>query len=242
VTEAEIYEFDLNGYILYRDLIPAGDLRRMNEIIDANLDERNPGNFSFLDLDAIFMEVMALPLTLRIMRVIIGDWMRLDHAYGIQMTSDMDTRENLHGGLRADQGEHQYQWANGRMWNGLIVIMYALEDVNPGDGGFVCVPGSHKASFNSYKPPVDSHLVVNPSLKAGDMLIFTEALVHGTISWKSNRRRRSILYKYSPGYSSWAQPDSLKKYEALATSDVQRDLLRPPYVGQRSPIEFPEVC
>ncbi|HIM56868.1 MAG TPA: hypothetical protein EYM39_09215 [Candidatus Latescibacteria bacterium] len=242
MTEAEIYEFDLNGYILYRDLIPAGDLRRMNEIIDANLDERNPGNFSFLDLDAIFMEVMALPLTLRIMRVIIGDWMRLDHAYGIQMTSDMDTRENLHGGLRADQGEHQYQWANGRMWNGLIVIMYALEDVNPGDGGFVCVPGSHKASFNSYKPPVDSHLVVNPSLKAGDMLIFTEALVHGTISWKSNRRRRSILYKYSPGYSSWAQPDSLKKYEALATSDVQRDLLRPPYVGQRSPIEFPEVC
>ena len=242
MTEAEIYEFDLNGYILYRDLIPAGDLRRMNEIIDANLDERNPGNFSFLDLDAIFMEVMALPLTLRIMRVIIGDWMRLDHAYGIQMTSDMDTHENLHGGLRADQGEHQYQWANGRMWNGLIVIMYALEDVNPGDGGFVCVPGSHKASFNSYKPPVDSHLVVNPSLKAGDMLIFTEALVHGTISWKSNRRRRSILYKYSPGYSSWAQPDSLKKYEALATSDVQRDLLRPPYVGKRSPIEFPEVC
>lgn len=242
MTEAEIYEFDLNGYILYRDLIPAGDLRRMNEIIDANLDERNPGNFSFLDLDAIFMEVMALPLTLRIMRVIIGDWMRLDHAYGIQMTSDMDTRENLHGGLRADQGEHQYQWANGRMWNGLIVIIYALEDVNPGDGGFVCVPGSHKASFNSYKPPVDSHLVVNPSLKAGDMLIFTEALVHGTISWKSNRRRRSILYKYSPGYSSWAQPDSLKKYEALATSDVQRDLLRPPYVGKRSPIEFPEVC
>ena len=58
--------------------------------------------------------------------------MRLDHAYGIQMTSDMDTHENLHGGLRADQGEHQYQWANGRMWNGLIVIMYALEDVNPG--------------------------------------------------------------------------------------------------------------
>ena len=26
-TEAEIYEFDLNGYILYRDLIPAGDLQ-----------------------------------------------------------------------------------------------------------------------------------------------------------------------------------------------------------------------
>ena len=131
MTEAEIYEFDLNGYILYRDLIPAGDLRRMNETIDADLDERNTGNFSFLDLDAIFMEVMALPLTLRIMRVIIGDWMRLDHAYGIQMTSDMDTHENLHGRLRADRVEHQCQWANGRMWNSLIVIMYGSRTSTP---------------------------------------------------------------------------------------------------------------
>ena len=241
MTEAEIYEFDLNGYILYRDLIPAGDLQRMNEIIDADLGDRNPDRFSFLDLDSIFMETMALPRTLEIMRAMIGDWLRLDHAYGIQMTTDMDTRENLHGGLRGDHGEHQYQWANGRMWNGRIVVMYALEDVNPGDGGFVGVPGSHKASSNSYKPPVDSHLVANPSLKAGDMLIFTEALVHGTISWKSSRRRRSLLYKYSPGYSSWAHPDSLKKYDDLATSDLQRDLLRPPYVGKRSPIEFPEI-
>ena len=64
MTEAEIYEFDLNGYILYRDLIPAGDLQRMNEIIDADLGDRNPDRFSFLDLDSIFMETMALPLSL----------------------------------------------------------------------------------------------------------------------------------------------------------------------------------
>ena len=28
-----------------------------------------------------------------------------------------------------------------RMYNGLLVAMYALKDVNPGDGGFICVPG-----------------------------------------------------------------------------------------------------
>ena len=27
------------------------------------------------------------------------------------------------------------------MYNGLLVAMYALKDVNPGDGGFICVPG-----------------------------------------------------------------------------------------------------
>ena len=242
MTEAEIYEFDLNGYIVYRDLIPAGDLQRLNAILDARITAQTPDHFAFMEWDPTFLELMAHPRTLSIMRAVIGDWLRLDHAYAIKLERDSQVRENLHGGLRADQGEHQYQWAYGRMWNGLIVVMYALQDVNPGDGGFICVPGSHKAATNTYKPPVDSHLVVNPSLKAGDMLIFTEALVHGTRRWTSPRRRRSLLYKYSPGYSSWARPDSLDRYLPLATTDLQRDLLRPPYVGQRSPLAFPEVA
>ena len=29
---------------------------------------------------------------------------------------------------------HQYQWHQGRMYNGLIVVMYALQPVKPGDG------------------------------------------------------------------------------------------------------------
>ena len=41
VTNAEIYEFDLNGYILYRNLIDADDLRRMNDIVGADLGDRN---------------------------------------------------------------------------------------------------------------------------------------------------------------------------------------------------------
>jgi ectoine hydroxylase-related dioxygenase (phytanoyl-CoA dioxygenase family) len=187
------------------------------------------------------MNLMAHPKTLDVMRSIIGDWMRLDHTYGLQMTNGSEVRENLHGGLRADQGEHQYQWAYNRMWNGLIVVMYALEDVEPGDGGFVGVLGSHKASINTYKPPLDSPLVTNPALKAGDMLIFTEALVHGTLRWKSTRRRRSLLYKYSPGYSTWAKAENLETYMDMAQSDLQRDLLRPPYVGTRTPLDFPDV-
>ncbi|MEE2657653.1 MAG: phytanoyl-CoA dioxygenase family protein [Candidatus Latescibacterota bacterium] len=240
MNEAETYEFDLNGFIVYRDMIAPDDLRDMNEIMDAHQHEGQRAHHGFMDFDPIFLELMAHPRTLNIIRTIIGNWLRLDHAYAIELTKDTEVKENLHGGLRADQGEHQYQWAYGKMWNGLIVVMYALEDVNPGDGGFICVPGSHKANTD-YKPSVCSHLVVNPNLKAGDMLIFTEALVHGTRKWESDKRRRSLLYKYSPGYSTWANPNDPKKYEAMATTQLQRDLLRPPYVGNRTPIDFPEV-
>lgn len=239
MTEAEMYEFDVNGYIVYPGIVSADEAHRMNTFIDDRQAGEFPNNFGFLDLNPLFLELMARPRTLGIMRVMIGDWLRLDHAYGLQMTSDMAIHENLHGGPRADQGEHAYQWVQGQMYNGLIVVMYALEDVNPGDGGFICVPGSHKANVK-YHPAVDSHLVVNPSLHAGDMLIFTEALVHGTRRWTSEHRRRSLLYKYSPGYSTWGDPERLARFRDLATNDLQRALLRPPGVGRRTPVPFPE--
>ena len=72
------------------------------------------------------------------------------------------------------------------------------------------------------------------------MLIFTEALVHGTRKWTSNNKRRSLLYKYSPGYSTWGDPAQLERSRELAQNDLQRALLRPPFVGGRTPIEFPE--
>ena len=72
------------------------------------------------------------------------------------------------------------------------------------------------------------------------MLIFTEALVHGTRRWQSDHRRRSLLYKYSPGYSAWGNAERMQRYEDLATNDLQRALLRPPYVGGRERLPFPE--
>lgn len=243
MTEAEIFEFDLNGVIIYRSMLTRDQVDHMNGILDQHLTEESY-NFRFLHLDPVFMEVMAHPGTLNILKTMIGGWLRLDHAYGLQMDTLTvergDISPNLHGGPLEDNGEHHYQWYNGKMYNGLTVVMYALEDVNPGDGGFICVPGSHKANMD-FKPSVDSHIVVNPSLKAGDMLIFTEALVHGSTTWTSSNKRRSLLYKYSPGHSTWAIPEQWEKLQALAANDLQRDLLRAPSIEGRTPVEIPEV-
>ena len=247
MTDAEIYEFDLNGIIVYRDLIGRDDVSRLNSLIDDKIVQDGKDyshSFSFLDIDACFMDLMAHPRTLGIIRHMIGDWLRLDHHYGLQMdntsVSKGKTKPNLHGGPRQDNGEHEYQWIDGKMYNGLIVVMYALEDVNPGDGGFIAVPGSHKSNMGvRHKPPVDSPLVTNPSLKAGDMLIFTEALVHGTNTWTSDGRRRSLLYKYSPGHSAWSEASGQERYLPITQNDLQRDLLRPPSVGGRKPLNFP---
>lgn len=240
MTQPEIYEFDINGVIIYRNLISPEKVREMNRIIDAMIDPNVKFGFNFIDYDPIFMELLEHPRTMNILRTMVGDWFRLDHAYGIQLSKGNPERDNLHGGPRTDNGEHQYQWHAGKMYNGLVVVMYALEDVNPGDGGFICIPGSHRSNLN-WHPDHTSHLVVNPSLKAGDMLIFTEALVHGTRRWTSSNRRRSLLYKYSPGHSSWANAHCYDHIIPKATTDLQRALLRPPYVGDRKPLPFPPM-
>jgi ectoine hydroxylase-related dioxygenase (phytanoyl-CoA dioxygenase family) len=74
--------------------------------------------------------------------------------------------------------------------------------------------------------------VVQPAVQAGDALIFTEALVHGTQTWTAPYERRALLYKFSPGYSSWSQKYPVPEdYPEL--TDQQRRIVSPPSVGSR---------
>ena len=71
------------------------------------------------------------------------------------------------------------------------------------------MPGSHKSNFLDKLPPEvrnyerPAPYVLQPAVAAGDVLIFTEALVHGTMPWTAKHERRALLYKYSPDHSAW---------------------------------------
>jgi hypothetical protein len=231
MTREEVYEFDLRGYIIYRNILSAEDVRRIRNILADVKAAMYSGKFAFMESDPYFLELMAHPVTIGVMKAMLGNWLRFDHAFGIQMTKTNSVWEGLHGGALQEERSFWYQWVPGQgMNNGLIKVIYALNDVEPGDGGFICVPGSHKANVKYY-PPHDSHLVVNPRLKSGDMLIFTEALVHGSRQWKPDHTRQALIYSYSPGFMGWKNYETIKPYLSLATNDIQRELLRPPYVG-----------
>ena len=71
--------------------------------------------------------------------------------------------------------------------------------------------------------------------EAGDVIIFTEALAHGTLPWTADHQRRSILFKYSPGpltYSSRYLPPDVEDILDEFTPQ-QRALLEPPYRTRR---------
>jgi hypothetical protein len=77
----------------------------------------------------------------------------------------------------------------------------------------------------SFERPVE--YVVQPAAEAGDALIFTEAVIHGTMPWCSSMERRTLLFKYSPGHSSWAR-DWYGGIDVGELTAQQQRLLAPP--------------
>ena len=62
-------------------------------------------------------------------------------------------------------------------------------------GGFLCVPGSHKAKYpipRGLTTSIDLPQVQKPALKAGDVLLFG-GVAHGTTAWRSDRMRRTTI-------------------------------------------------
>ena len=75
--------------------------------------------------------------------------------------------------------------------------------------------------------------MVSVHQKAGDVVIFTEALTHGTLPWRAGHPRRSILIKYSPGHLSWGRGRYSDDLRQKMESEDQRLMLEPPYVSNR---------
>ena len=97
------------------------------------------------------------------------------------------------------------------------------------------MPGSHKAGFARPERP-DSRLAVEVPLAAGDLVVFTEALTHGTLTWRGPGIRRTLLYKYSPGSSTWAEDQRWPAALREQLTERQRLLLQPPSVAYHQPV------
>jgi ectoine hydroxylase-related dioxygenase (phytanoyl-CoA dioxygenase family) len=244
MNDEERYLFDLWGYLNVENVLSEDELRELNALLDGQ-DFREPNNDDiysqrfggFLDWENdAFRRLLNHPRIMPYLKELIGDKFRLDHAYGILMEKG-NTGLNLHSGGTPYNPSEYYVFRNGQMYNGLTVASWALTDMLPGQGGFCCIPGSHKSNYPCparFRPVADNRkCMVGVHQKAGDVALFTEALTHGTLPWTADHPRRSILIKYSPGHSSWSRkqyPDSLRE---KMTEENQRLLLEPPYVHQR---------
>jgi len=237
--------FDLEGYLVLPGVLTETECDALNEMAD-RVWSRSAEDGPFRRTEAVslwgqpFLDLMDHPKVLPVLAELLGSRLRIDHDYCIFMEEGAPS-QMIHGGPRRIETDHWYYYSDGIMRNGLTVATYALSDAAEGDGGFVCVPGSHKTNFMHNLPQsvreqtIEPHYVRNPPMNKGDVLIFTEALMHGTRAWTGKHERRAVLYKYSPPHSTWRiEPYDLSLYPTA--SERQKRLMAPPSVERHEKV------
>ena len=190
----------------------------------------------FLGWGAPFCNLLDHPAIMPVLRMRLGDAFRLDRLYGMNMSKGMS-----YGGLHADYGAtapaenvqpgEYYAFRANQIYEGFVVVAWALSDGGGELGGFCCIPGSHKSNYKLPQQIRDEHdrspAVVIPEMPAGSVILFTESLTHGTATWHAEHERRALLYKYCVSHLAWTS----KRVEAPSNVELtprQQILLQEP--------------
>jgi len=241
LTPEQRYFFDVNGYLVLEGVLPRDEVEYLNAIVEAqrispagnDIGSQRFGD-EFLLWDQACRDLMNHSAVLPILRDVLGDHLRLDHAYGIVMAPG-SLGLGLHGGGTPWDGSQFYLHRGGRMYSGLTTVTWALVDHGPGQGGFGCIPGSHKAE--EWLPEsVPPEWVREVPMTAGSVLTFTEALTHTTVRWTAPYERRCLLFKYAPGHFAWKGWEEPSRRLTKLLTDEQRRLFQPPAVTRHDPV------
>lgn len=196
------------GYVLLRQVIPAGWLADLRTVFDAQVkpSEQWPvprgwdWRHSMLDCDATVQAVCRLPPLLAAVGELIGERFFLAQVEG---------REPLGGG-----GHQQLHRDMSTQRPGDTVSVLAFfDDYGPENGATRIVPGSHRPEPG--EPPfdfTDESRSMQLAGLAGDLLVFDVDLVHAASLNITGARRRSLLISYSSEllYASHQQTAQLR--------------------------------
>lgn len=263
MDDFERYTFDLHGFIVVEQACPPEDVAELNSLLDeydlwnAERDhERFAEQWTYDDnfrivgpahrWDEAFRRAIANPRLRPYLAEVLGPDYRYDHGHLLLMRKG-GGKLRLHGGGTPYEPDHGYVFRNGRIYCGLVAVSLALVDMSAEEGGFVCLPGSHKSNLPCPQTFITlettGRWVQRVSLKAGDAVIFSEALTHGTYPWTGDHERRTYLMKYAPGtvatQDTYPVPEDF--HEADGDPVVDR-LFRRPFSVVHDPVTHEDIA
>ena len=219
MNDKQKYLFDLQGYIVLKNVVPENIIQSVEKLTrnlltetssslsdpvsikDWDNDDRSIHNI--VEADTAFQYFIDIPEVIDIVQEISGDTYRLNHTYGKFWTGIGNyTTFHFHGTPLVPQASYRYH--NGQIISTLTKAVFPLLDCNEDDGCFAVIPGSHKSNFE--RPFGDHHHPrMSPKIEpipanAGDCIIFSEALSHGSVVNTSGRTRNTLYYCYSIGW------------------------------------------
>jgi hypothetical protein len=258
VTERQKFLYDTCGYLVLEDVLTSdqceGLLAALQKIMSTPKEQLPRGvgcghtpesheshMGSLWNAGPPFTDLIDLPPVVEILKEVIHHELRLESSYCFIRHKGFRGLK-LHGGGHWDSDGQDlilmYRHFNGKIFSGNTVVGFCLADeLYEPEGGFCCIPGSHKANFpvpddvkHVDENGIDHSLVKVVPAKAGSAVIFPEALCHGAGPWNNDKDRISLFYKYShvgmkfrPGFPTKEAMEGMTENQRLFFTEVNSD-------------------
>lgn len=245
MDDTQRYLFDLQGYLVLRQVVPKETIEACNRVLDV-IEQCPPEKYpkgvclgkprtaselyvsNIVEADPAFHQLVDIPDIIDIIKEVSLGLFRLNHTYVTYRWSGGYTY--MHMGGAPLHPKATYMCHGNQMFSLTTKVVFPIQNNGVEDGCFVAVPGSHKANF---KRPFGDHPDDNPMLvpipgEPGDAIVFTEALTHGSYVNRSGRVRRTVFYCYSVGFMpDWGKFGLTFSDSFLAElSDRRREIVR----------------
>ena len=176
-----------------------------------------------IDADVRFARLLDHPVVTPLLQEFLGeDYRHIDN--DLYYTYPDYAGGNWHRGVPAHPTGYVEE---GRFVCPMVKVFYCMTDVGPSEGEFVVVPGSHKAHFQvETKGRVDlpaQHIFDN--VKAGDIIIFNEALLHNGRPNPSQKTRKTLIVNFGRNDARVWQGYTPKPTTLEQVSETQRAIL-----------------
>ena len=210
VTPEQRFEFDVQGYLHLRQALPSAEVELYRQwMADAeradvkalNADEPqrmkhhlNRPVSRVLDADPRFVRFLDHPVAHPFLSEFLGpDYRHIDN--DLYYTYPGYAGGNWHRGVRPHPSGHV---VDERFVCPMVKVFYCMTDVGPGEGEFVVIPGSHRAAFEietTGRIDLPAQHVFD-DVKAGDVIIFNEGLLHNGRPNRSQKTRKTIIVNF----------------------------------------------
>ena len=239
------YSYECTGFAQIPNALTPEQVATAKNLINNNWPKGIPWKFPVLHLGRVFWEMLTNKNLLPLADEFAGEHFRCDHAFGLSSNGAVP---QLHGGPQSSQYSCFYFPLNNgkRKGIGRLNFGFCLEGQSPETGGFCYIPGSHKTNdprdglrvlYEVYKTNFNHHSIIVPTLNPGDMIMFTEAMVHGDTGWRNPVKgsyRMQVYFMMAPGWACWRDPKENEHLLQYAQTDLERRIMDGPWSGRFS--------
>lgn len=211
MNEYELYLWDLTGYLIVKNVLTVDELETIEKALtqltgklSANstiiksheLPELLKPNFE------VCRQLLIHPAVIKRLYMMCGKGFRLDYGPSLICNTNADYTWSLHGAGEPYRPGIAYHYQNGISNCDSVTVAWLLTDIKTDEGGFTCIPGSHKSNFSlpqRIQMGKEQDLIVKPCLEAGDLLFLMDgALTHSLYPQRATKPYQAITFVYTP--------------------------------------------